>query len=127
MGTVELCVIHGGGANVPPVLDATFKQHDYGMYVGQQKRLLSMLLHSLITIGGDIIFNASTVFTLASGEKICFNVTIVDDDEIEYVESYFFELDDSLFYYHFYDYTQIVIRDNEGQKLYKVYTIYTET
>ena len=32
VGTVELCVIHGGGENVPPVLDATFSGHEYSKF-----------------------------------------------------------------------------------------------
>ena len=85
-----------------------------------------MLLYNTIpstdTIGDDIIFNTSTIFTLAVGERLCFNVTIVDDNEIEYDEHYGFSfeaLNDSHPYYLFYDYTRIIIRDNEGQKLYK--------
>ena len=49
---------------------------------------------------------------------MCFNVTIVDDEEIEYDESFGFSFDalnQSLQYEHFYDYTRIRIRDNEGE------------
>ena len=45
-------------------------------------------------------------------------MTIVDDAEIEYQESFGFSFDalnDSLTYYHFYDYTRIFIRDNDGE------------
>ena len=68
--------------------------------------------------GGDIIFNTNQVFTLASGERLCFNVTVVDDNEIEYYEAYAFTivaLNRSLPFYQFYDRTRITIRDNEGQ------------
>ena len=59
------------------------------------------------------------MFTLATGDRRCFNVTIVDDDVIEYDGGRVFEVDavntSSLPYYYFYDYTQIYVRDNEGQ------------
>ena len=45
-------------------------------------------------------------------------MTIVDDAVIEYDENFGFEVDavnTSLPYYYFYDYTQIYVRDNEGQ------------
>ena len=71
------------------------------------------------TLGDDIIFSAAnSMFTLATGDRRCFNVTIVDDDVIEYDEGYNFwveAINTSLPYYYFYDYTQIIVRDNEGQ------------
>ena len=84
--------------------------------------VISYTTPSIDTTGDDIIFNTSTIFTMAVGERLCFNVTIVDDDEIEYDEYHGFSfeaLNDSLPFHHFYDYTRIIIRDNEGQKLYK--------
>ena len=120
MGTVELCVIHGGGQNVPPVLDATFSGYEYSKY----NKVLIIMLYPLITIDDDIIFN-TTIFTLASGERLCFNVTIVDDNVTEYDEDhhfYFYALNNSIPVYQFLDQTEITIRDNEdteGQKLFK--------
>ena len=71
------------------------------------------------TLGDYIIFSgANSTFTLATGDRRCFNVTIVDDDEIEYNEGFGFwfePVNTSLPYYYFYDYTQIIVRDNEGQ------------
>ena len=71
------------------------------------------------TLGDDIIFSgANSIFTLATGDRRCFNVTIVDDDEIEYEENFAFEVyavNTSLTYYYFIDYTQIIVKDNEGQ------------
>ena len=71
------------------------------------------------TLGGYIIFSgANSTFTLATGDRRCFNVTIVDDDVIEHNEYISFEFDavnTSLPYYYFYDYTRIIVRDNEGQ------------
>ena len=70
-------------------------------------------------LGNDIIFSAAnSMFTLATAERRCFNVTIVDDDEIEYNENIDFSfepINTSLTYYYFNDYTRITIRDNEGQ------------
>ena len=74
---------------------------------------------SIDTIGGDIILNNSTMFTMSTGERLCFNVTIVDDNEIESDEHYYFTFKAPNHSLLFYDYTQIIIRDNEGQKLYK--------
>ena len=67
-------------------------------------------------LGDDIIFSgANSTFTLATGDRRCFNATIVDDDVIEYDEGFGFEVDAINTYYYFYDYTQIYVRDNEGQ------------
>ena len=72
-----------------------------------------------IILGDDIIFTAAnSMFTLATGERRCFNVTIVDDDEIETNENFRFEFEvvnTSLTRYSFHDATQIIVRDNEGQ------------
>ena len=54
---------------------------------------------------------------MSTGDRMCFNVTIVDDDEIESYESFFFTFDvinDSLAYSYFHDETRIVVIDNEG-------------
>ena len=51
--------------------------------------------------------------------KDCFNVTIVDDNEIESDEIYYFTFKAPNHSLLFFDYIQIIIRDNEGQKLYK--------
>lgn len=71
------------------------------------------------TAGDDFVFDASgSVFSLAIGDRMCFNVTIVDDEEIEYDQSFgfsFYALNQSLQYQHFYDYTRIRIRDNDGE------------
>ena len=70
-------------------------------------------------LGDDIIFSgANSTLTLATGDKRCFNVTIVDDDVIEYDEYFGFEVyavNTSVAYYYFYDNTQIIVRDTEGQ------------
>ena len=53
---------------------------------------------------------------MSTGDRMCFNVTIVDDDEIESYEYFYFTfnaINDSLAYY-FYDETRIVVMDNEG-------------
>ena len=33
VGTVELCVIYHGGDNVPPTIDASFFDYDYGINI----------------------------------------------------------------------------------------------
>ena len=38
-----------------------------------------------ITIDGDMVF-------MKTGQRKCFNVTAIDDDEIEYRESFYFTL-----------------------------------
>ena len=54
---------------------------------------------------------------MSTGDRMCFNVTIVDDDEIESNEYFPFTFDainDSLAYSYFRDRTRIVVIDNEG-------------
>ena len=58
------------------------------------------------------------MFTMSTGERLCFNVTIVDDNEIESDEIYYFTFKAPNHSLLFFDYIQIIIRDNEGQKLY---------
>ena len=75
---------------------------------------------SLDTIDDDIISN-TTNFTLATGERLCFNVTIVDDNLIEYDETYRFYFSAANDSTQFYDGTRIRIsgnEDNPGQKLF---------
>ena len=64
------------------------------------------------SLAGDFVFEANGVaFTLSVGYRLCFNVTVNDEDENE--------LDETLYFYLyqpnnlFTDKTQIVIRDNE--------------
>ena len=52
---------------------------------------------------------------MENGDRMCFSVTIVDDNEIEWDEDFYFHCnanDSSRFA--FYDYTQIIVTDNEG-------------
>ena len=59
------------------------------------------------SLAGDFVFEANGVaFTLSVGDRLCFNVTVNNDDENE--------LDETLYYQPnnlFTDKTQIVIRD----------------
>ena len=64
------------------------------------------------SLAGDFVFEANgVVFTLSVGDRLCFNVTVNNDDENE--------LDETLYFYLyqpnnlFTDKTRIVIRDNE--------------
>ena len=70
-------------------------------------------------LGDDIIFSAAnSMFTLATGDRRCFNVTIVDDDDIEYDKSFVFgvkAVNTSLTRYYFSAFIWIYVRDNEGQ------------
>ena len=60
-------------------------------------------------------------FTLTTGEKICFNITIVDDDEVEEREAFNFYLDATDRYMPaeifmlFHDYIWIYVLDNDGK------------
>ena len=58
-----------------------------------------------------------TNFTLSVGTRICFDVMIIDDTEIEYNENYGFEviLQNRTYSEYFYDYTYIHIIDNDGE------------
>ena len=54
---------------------------------------------------------------MENGDRMCFSVTIVDDNEIERNENFYFFFDainSSLTSSYFYDYTQIIVADNEG-------------
>ena len=64
-----------------------------------------------ITIDGDMVF-------MKSGQRKCFNVTAIDDDEIEYRESFYFTLgtlNNSLSDFQFNDSLRITVIDNDGQ------------
>ena len=63
----------------------------------------------------DLLFMA-TNFTLSKGNRICFDAIIIDDDIIERAKYYGFyvRLQNRTFHEHFYDYTQIIVTDNEG-------------
>ena len=67
-------------------------------------------------LGGDIIFSAAnSIFTMTTGDRKCFNVTVVDDDELDRNENVYFRLRGVNTSISFYDSTQITVRDNEGQ------------
>ena len=54
---------------------------------------------------------------MENGDRMCFSVAIVDDNEIEYSESFYFRFDainSSLTYSYFFDETYITVTDNEG-------------
>ena len=74
--------------------------------------------YNLYNTGDDIIFNASgLVFSMENGDRMCFSVTIVDDNEIEWDEGFSFHFDainSSLRYSYFIDRTRITVTDNEG-------------
>ena len=61
---------------------------------------------------------------MATGDRKCFNVTIVDDGELEWPsESFYFTVDalnTSLRNNHFFDQLWIFVYDNEGQFLLKM-------
>ena len=52
---------------------------------------------------------------MTTGDRKCFNVTIVDDDKIDNNENVYFRLRSVNTSISFYDSTQIIVRDNEGQ------------
>ena len=49
-----------------------------------------------------------------NGDRKCFSVTIVDDNEIEYNEGFYFYFNSSLRYTYFFDETYTTVTDNEG-------------
>ena len=54
---------------------------------------------------------------MENGDRMCFSVTIVDDNEIEWNEDFYFRFDainSSLTYSYFNDHTRIIVTDNEG-------------
>ena len=57
-----------------------------------------------------------TNFTISVGNRICFDVTIVDDEVIEYMKDYKFYLclQNGTYHHHFSGDTYIFVRDNEG-------------
>ena len=59
----------------------------------------------------DVIFNASG--SILTSSNACFDVIIVDDEDIQYNEGITFYLEIYNNYY-YYDYTSITIVDNEG-------------
>ena len=64
--------------------------------------------HLFYNTGDDIIFNASGLtFSMANGDRMCFSVTVADDNEIDAINS-------SLTYSYFIDRTRIIVRDNDG-------------
>ena len=69
----------------------------------------------------DDLFFMDTNFTLSIGNRICFDVMIIDDDVIEYEEEHWFylRLQNGAFHDHFYDRTPIIITDNEGWFLFQ--------
>ena len=74
--------------------------------------------HLFYNTGDDIIFNASGLtFSMANGDRMCFSVTVADDNEIERMEYFDFSFDainSSLTYSYFIDRTRIIVRDNDG-------------
>ena len=64
----------------------------------------------------DVLF-MDTNFTLSVGTRICFDVIIIDDTEIEGNEYYGFEImiQNGTYSEYFYDYTDILIIDNDGE------------
>ena len=63
----------------------------------------------------DLLFT-ETNFTLSIGNRICFDVMIIDDDVIEYMKynDFSLHLKNGTYHAHFNDYTHIIVTDNEG-------------
>ena len=73
------------------------------------------MLTVLSFIDDDLLFT-DTNFTLSLGNRICFDVIIIDDGVIENTKSYGFylHLQNGTSHIHFYDRTLINVTDNEG-------------
>ena len=75
-----------------------------------------------ITLSGfstqnDVIFSAKNV-TMSRGDRICLDVVIVDDNNIEYTESFFFHVmlrNGSYISNYYQKYTDITVIDNDGE------------
>ena len=65
---------------------------------------------------GDIIFSARNV-TMSSGDRMCFDLVIVDDAEIEYKEEHSFhvKLSNGTYLQYYNQSTTITINDNDGE------------
>ena len=70
----------------------------------------------LYIIIDDVLF-MDTNFTLSVGTRICFDVIIIDDTEIESNENYRFDIiiQNGTYSEYFYDRTYIRIIDNDGE------------
>ena len=73
-------------------------------------------IHYVICYIDDVLF-MDTSFTLSVGTRICFDVIIIDNTEIEGNEYHGFEviLQNGTYSEYFYDYTGIIIIDNDGE------------
>ena len=81
------------------------------------------LLHAYFSLlaldyQGDIIFSSRNV-TMSRGDRLCFDVTIVDDVEIEYNEGFSFHVRLSNgtrgYQEYYYQYTSVTVNDNDGE------------
>ena len=67
---------------------------------------------------GDIIFSARNV-TMSNGDRMCFDLVIVDDTEVEDKEEHSFsvKLSNGSYLQYYYQSTTITINDNDGEWL----------
>ena len=76
---------------------------------------INMYIVAKCPVDDDLLFT-DTNFTISNGNRICFDVIIIDDDVIEYMKYYHFylRLQNGTYHDHFRDYTNIIVTDNEG-------------
>ena len=89
------------------------------MYVSYSCTCVAIAIKVMLYIyvdNDDVLFMDTnfTDFTLSVGTRICFDVMIIDDTEIESNEYYGFDvmLQNGTYIY---DYTDIIIIDNDGE------------
>ena len=77
--------------------------------------IINMYIVAKCPVDDDVLFT-DTNFTISNGNRICFDVIIIDDDVIEYTKSHYFYLrfQNGTYHDHFYDNTRIIVTDNEG-------------
>ena len=77
--------------------------------------IINMYIGTKCPVDDDLLFT-ETNFTISNGNRICFDVIIIDDDVIEYMKYYYFylRLQNGTYHNHFRDDTHIIVTDNEG-------------
>ena len=90
-------------------------KHTYIMHNYSSGDLYKLHIVDKCPVDGNILFT-ETNFTISNGNRICFDVIIVDDDVIEYTryDYFFLHLQNGTYHDHLYDKTRIRITDNEG-------------
>ena len=112
VGTVQLCVSFNQADNISDTVTATITniQENGGLIYP-----LSLTTGKILYLGGDFNFEDNALpFTISTNDRRCFSVTVNDDGENEFDETFSFHLYQQNG--HFTDTTRIIIHDNEEGK-----------